>query len=138
MDLKEVAADESTLAILWLLTVASSAAVIWRIQIGIPGTGATVPLWSYTGPIATLLVLVLFVAGLGFIWLGGPLVLGRLLAGLAILYAPLHLVIRFDLLGDPTLLAQLRHIRDAIYPLLTIMAAAILIRSVLYTWPAKR
>lgn len=138
MDAKEVVADESVLAVLWLLTVATSATVVWRIRMGIPGTGIDLPLWPYMGPIAAILVLGLFVAGLGYIWLAGPLVLGRLLAGLSVVYAPLHLVIWLELVADRMLLAQLLHIRRAFYPVLTMIAVAILIRSVAYTWPSDR
>lgn len=138
MDLQRLLADETSLAVTWLLVMGTYALLLWRSQFAGSWTAALPQLWQLVGIATAILVLLLFGLAVGHLWFGGPLVLGRLLAGLSIVYAPLHLIQWLGLFSERELVMQLAHYRQAFYPVLTVMALVIIIRALAYNRPEVR
>lgn len=138
MNTRRLLGSEGVLAGTWLLFAGVYGLVVFEVVVPKPWTGRRFSAWLMASYLAVFLVLMLLIVSVGYFWTGETSILGRLLGGLAVLYVPLHLASSIGLGANFGLLGQLAHYRQAFYPVLTVLAFALLIRAVVYRDPRNR
>ena len=132
MDPRRVFTSEGGLAGAWLLFVGIYSLLVFQFVSPKPWTDGRFSAWVATSYLAEFLVVVLFVLALAYLWTGTDSMLGGLLGGLILFYAPLHLSMSRGLFAGSELHGVLAHYRQPFYPVLTILSVALLARAVLY------
>lgn len=132
MDPKRLLASEGVLAAAWLVFVSVYALRAFQFVSPAPGSEPQSLVWQLTSYVVDLLALLVFGLAIGYFLYSRPIILGRLLGGLSIIFVPLDLVVRWGLAGGSALHLQLSHFRQAFFPVVTILAFVLLIRAVAY------